>query len=553
MGRASCPACQAPLNGDTVAPLKTAVPLAWRVLGRVRVKCPLHATGCAWRGDYSEVGAHLTNKDSHRATRAPDAGAAAPAPATPEAAAARARAEAEGLKEAGNEKMAARAFQEAVQLYSKALSLFEAPAYYANRAAAWLAVGAAREAVADCRSALALDAGYVKAHARLARALCESGDADAAVAHLQAARSAGLEDAELAEAARVSAELASLIRGGREAQASGDYTLAAMAFEEAMRRCPAPAVSLGAAAAALGRGAPDRALRLALGVLRADSGNVEALAIRGAAFLQQGDFAQAEAHLREALRLAPDDSRAASLFKTARRVAAATEAGRAAHNTRDFDTALAKLSEALDAGGSALPAAAPLTAALRSERAASALRLKQYDACLADTEAAIAAREDCKAAYITRASCLRALGRHSDALQSLKPALELDPADEVLRKHAQQAEFDMRKAARPDYYAILGCGKTAAGNDVKISYKARAMECHPDRLPPDATPEERAAAEERFKALGEALDILSDPLKKQLYDEGYDKEAIAERVAAAARAAREHRGSKCGGGGCGSC
>ena len=79
------------------------------------------------------------------------------------------------------------------------------------------------------------------------------------------------------------------------------------------------------------------------------------------------------------------------------------------------------------------------------------------------------------------------------------------------------------------------------------------MECHPDRLPPDATPEERAAAEERFKALGEALDILSDPLKKQLYDEGYDKEAIAERVAAAARAAREHRGGKCGGGGCGSC
>ena len=45
------------------------------------------------------------------------------------------------------------------------------------------------------------------------------------------------------------------------------------------------------------------------------------------------------------------------------------------------------------------------------------------------------------------------------------------------------------------------------------------MECHPDRLPVDAPAEARAAAEARFKAVGEALDVLSDPLKKQLYDE----------------------------------
>lgn len=415
-------------------------------------------------------------------------------------------------------------------------------------------MGAAREAVADCRAALALEPRYVKAHARLARALCESGEPDSAVAHLAAAASAGMQDAELADASRAAGELASLMRGAREALDSKDFTLAAMAYEEAMRRCPAPSVALGAAAAALGRGAPDRALRLALGVLRADAANPEALALRGAAFLQQGDFAQAEAHLREALRLAPDDSRAAALFKTARRVAAATEAGRAAHNTRDFETALAKLTEALDAAGAALPPPAPLAAALRSERAATALRLKHYDACLADCEAAISSREDCKPAYITKASCLRALGRHSEALQCLKPAMEMDPADEVLRKHAAQAEFDMRKAARPDYYAILGCGRTAGPNDAKIAYKARALECHPDRLSPGASAEERAAAEERFKAIGEALDVLSDPLKKQLYDEGYDKAAIEERVAAVARAVRDHRGGKCGsGGGCGSC
>jgi DnaJ family protein C protein 7 len=83
------------------------------------------------------------------------------------------------------------------------------------------------------------------------------------------------------------------------------------------------------------------------------------------------------------------------------------------------------------------------------------------------------------------------------------------------------------------------------------------MEYHPDRLPPDATAEQRREAEENFKMCGEALDILSDPMKKSLYDEGYDKMAIEERVAAAARAAREkgRHGSHggCSGGGCGGC
>lgn len=39
----------------------------------------------------------------------------------------------------------------------------------------------------------------------------------------------------------------------------------------------------------------------------------------------------------------------------------------------------------------------------------------------------------------------------------------------------------------------------------------------------------------------QALEVLTDPFKRQLYDEGYDKEAIEERVAAAQRAAHEHK------------
>ena len=51
--------------------------------------------------------------------------------------------------------------------------------------------------------------------------------------------------------------------------------------------------------------------------------------------------------------------------------------------------------------------------------------------------------------------------------------------------------------------------------------------------------------------MGEALEVLTDDMKRKLYDEGYDKEAIEERVRAANQAAQNHtKDGCCGGGGC---
>ena len=91
--------------------------------------------------------------------------------------------------------------------------------------------------------------------------------------------------------------------------------------------------------------------------------------------------------------------------------------------------------------------------------------------------------------------------------------------------------------------------------EIKGAYKARALEGHPDEH--SESPEATEAAEATFKLLGEALEVLGDEFQRKLYNEGYDKEAIAERVQAANRAASNHNkdgccgGGGCGGGGCG--
>ena len=64
-----------------------------------------------------------------------------------------------------------------------------------------------------------------------------------------------------------------------------------------------------------------------------------------------------------------------------------------------------------------------------------------------------------------------------------------------------------------DYYQTLGVARDAGADDIRKAYRKLARKHHPDLNPGDK------AAEERFKKVQEAYDILSDPKKKQMYDQ----------------------------------
>jgi molecular chaperone DnaJ len=64
-----------------------------------------------------------------------------------------------------------------------------------------------------------------------------------------------------------------------------------------------------------------------------------------------------------------------------------------------------------------------------------------------------------------------------------------------------------------DYYAELGVSSTATADEVKKAYRKLARDLHPDKNPGDSK------AEARFKAIGEAYSVLSDPEKRRQYDE----------------------------------
>ena len=68
-------------------------------------------------------------------------------------------------------------------------------------------------------------------------------------------------------------------------------------------------------------------------------------------------------------------------------------------------------------------------------------------------------------------------------------------------------------AEKRDYYEVLGIGKNATDAEIKSAYRKLAKKYHPDLNPGDKT------AEEKFKEVNEANDVLSDPEKRKRYDQ----------------------------------
>src|ERR1700756_4664781 len=86
----------------------------------------------------------------------------------------------------------------------------------------------------------------------------------------------------------------------------------------------------------------------------------------------------------------------------------------------------------------------------------------------------------------------------------------------------------MATTTNKDYYAMLGVKKTATADEIRKAFRKLARKYHPDVNPNDKK------AEEKFKEISEANDILSDEKKRKIYNQvGFYADQIAPAQAGA--------------------
>src|ERR1017187_3292515 len=87
----------------------------------------------------------------------------------------------------------------------------------------------------------------------------------------------------------------------------------------------------------------------------------------------------------------------------------------------------------------------------------------------------------------------------------------------------------MANTPKKDYYEILGVKKGASADDIRKAFRKLARKYHPDVNPNDKK------AEEKFKEISEANDVLSDEKKRKIYDQfGFYSDNIDPAAAEAA-------------------
>ena len=139
---------------------------------------------------------------------------------------------------------------------------------------------------------------------------------------------------------------------------------------------------------------------------------------------------------------------------------------------------------------------------------------------LKDVDEAINYNPNYVTAYIRRALIYEEFKMFDDAKNDLQKAKELDPNNAKIDGYMNEANAKADEARNRDYYAILGLSRSATQDEIKKAYRKLALKYHPDRN--CESEQSKKIAQRKFEDVSDAYSVLSDPKKKEMFDQGID-------------------------------
>ncbi|XP_037707810.1 dnaJ homolog subfamily C member 7 isoform X1 [Drosophila subpulchrella] len=427
---------------------------------------------------------------------------------------------AEEKKKLGNDQYKAQNYQNALKLYTDAISLCpDSAAYYGNRAACYMMLLNYNSALTDARHAIRLDPGFEKAYVRVAKCCLALGDiigteqAVKMVAELNSQSTAVSGEQAAAQKLR---QLEATIQTNYDTKA---YRNVIFYLDSALKLAPACLryrLLKAECLAFLGR--CDEALDIAVGVMKLDSTSADAIYVRGLCLYYTDNLEKGILHFERALTLDPDHYKSKQMRSKCKQLKEMKENGNMLFKSGRYREAHVIYTDALKIDEHNKD----INSKLLYNRALVNTRIGNAREAVADCNRVLELNSQYLKALLLRARCYNDLEKFEESVADYETALQLEKTPEIKRL-LREAKFALKKSKRKDYYKILGIGRSATDDEIKKAYRKKALVHHPDRHA-NSSAEERKEEELKFKEVGEAYAILSDARKKARYDSGQDIE-----------------------------
>ncbi|ETO13409.1 dnaJ like protein, partial [Reticulomyxa filosa] len=208
------------------------------------------------------------------------------------------------------------------------------------------------------------------------------------------------------------------------------------------------------------------------------------------------------------------------LFELAPRM---KEEGNEAYNNGNLKEAVDKYTQCVQLD----PCNHAFNSVVYCNRSAVWLRQQNFKQAFEDCSLAIQFDSTNVKAYVRRSQAALELGKFVDATNDAEKACQLDKSNIDYQRHLQHCKMELKKSTRKNYYKILDVGNEIEEKELEKAFRKQAMKWHPDRFSA-GTEEEQKAAEEKFKEIGEAYEVLKDSKLRYKYDQGYDLDEIKQ-------------------------
>lgn len=265
------------------------------------------------------------------------------------------------------------------------------------------------------------------------------------------------------------------------------------------------------------------ALSVATNFLRLNADYIPALKLRSIALFKNGNTDGAIKHLQSVLRKDPDNKECRTLFKIFKSIVKLKTNGNDLFKNGKLNDAINIYTECILKD----PTNFGFNSVIYANRAAVWLKKKEYENAYNDCCLSIDMDPSYMKAYCRRYQALLGLERYDEALADATKAYEMEPNNAQLKQQLREAKIELKKSKRKNYYKILGVSKDATDSEIKKGFRKMAMKWHPDKFA-SASEKEQKAAEEKFKEIGEAYEVLKDPKMKKRYDAGADLDEIKQ-------------------------